>query len=97
MSFRRISSTLAKDILESDSGILLDIRDSESYNISHDKRAVNLTLDSLSDFLNKTSKDMPILIMCYHGNNSQIAAQYLSEQGFNEVYSIDGGYETWED
>ncbi len=33
--------------------------------------------------------------MCYHGISSQGAAQYLVNQGFEEVYSVDGGFEAW--
>jgi thiosulfate sulfurtransferase len=39
--------------------------------------------------------EQPILVMCYHGISSQGAAQYLVNQGFEEVYSVDGGFEAW--
>lgn len=39
--------------------------------------------------------DQPVLVMCYHGISSQGAAQYLVNQGFEEVYSVDGGFEAW--
>lgn len=38
---------------------------------------------------------MPLMVMCYHGNSSRGAAQYLLHQGFDEVYSVDGGFEAW--
>jgi thiosulfate sulfurtransferase len=33
--------------------------------------------------------------MCYHGNSSKGAAQYLLTQGFKAAYSIDGGFDAW--
>ncbi|MGL5597426.1 MAG: rhodanese-like domain-containing protein, partial [Aeromonas sp.] len=39
--------------------------------------------------------DTPVIVMCYHGNSSQGAAQYLLQQGYDEVYSLDGGFEGW--
>ena len=33
------------------------------------------------------------MVMCYHGNSSRSAAQYLLHRGFDAVYSIDGGFE----
>ena len=33
--------------------------------------------------------------MCYHGNSSKGAAQYLLSQGFSAAYSIDGGFDAW--
>lgn len=37
--------------------------------------------------------DTPVMVMCYHGNSSKGAAQYLLQQGYDVVYSIDGGFE----
>ena len=31
-----------------------------------------------------------------HGNSSQPAAQFLYEKGFEQVYSLDGGFEAWQ-
>lgn len=33
--------------------------------------------------------------MCYHGISSRGAAQFLIGQGFESVYSVDGGFEAW--
>ena len=37
----------------------------------------------------------PVLVMCYHGISSRGAAQFLIGQGFESVYSVDGGFEAW--
>ena len=42
-----------------------------------------------------TRKDKSIIVCCYHGNSSQSAAEFLVKSGFNDVYSLDGGYEAW--
>ncbi len=34
-------------------------------------------------------------ILAYHGISSQGAAQYLVNQGSEEVYSVDGGFPAW--
>lgn len=39
--------------------------------------------------------DSPLVVVCYHGISSQNAAQYLHEQGFDDVYSLDGGFQAW--
>jgi thiosulfate sulfurtransferase len=39
--------------------------------------------------------DTPVIVICYHGNSSQGAAQYLLQQGYDQVYSLDGGFEAW--
>lgn len=45
--------------------------------------------------MQQTDFSKPVLVMCYHGNSSKSAAQYLLTQGFDQVYSIDGGFEAW--
>ncbi|MBK5722730.1 thiosulfate sulfurtransferase GlpE [Dysgonomonas sp. Marseille-P4677] len=98
MVFKRISSSRAKELVEKNNdSVLVDIRDTDSFINGHVDGALHLTNESLSGFLSTTSKDSPVLVMCYHGNSSQTVAQFLSEQGFTEVYSIDGGYEEWYD
>lgn len=96
--FQRISKEVAKQILATETNtILIDIRDSESFSDSHDESSLHLTQENLSDFIVNTEKQVPVLVMCYHGNSSQSVAQYLTAQGFETVYSIDGGYEVWKD
>ncbi len=43
-----------------------------------------------------TEFETPVFVMCYHGISSQGAAQYLLQQGFEHVYSVEGGFETWQ-
>ncbi len=45
--------------------------------------------------MQQTPLDQPAVVVCYHGRSSQGAAQYLAEQGFDTVYSMDGGFESW--
>jgi len=96
MPFKEITPVRAKQLMKNSSALLVDIRDSQSFAESHDPAAYNLTETNLEDFMNNTSKEIPILVICYHGNSSQPAAEYLSEEGFMEVYSVIGGYEAWE-
>ena len=47
------------------------------------------------EFLATADREKPLIVYCYHGHSSQGAADYFSEQGFAEVYSIDGGFVAW--
>ena len=94
-SFQRISVAQTKHMLAGGDIALVDIRDALSYKQGHIDGALLLDNDSISQFIDATSKTQPVVVYCYHGNSSQNAAQYLVEQGFEEVYSMDGGYEGW--
>ncbi|GAB6124230.1 thiosulfate sulfurtransferase GlpE [Dysgonomonas termitidis] len=96
MPLKRITPHQAKEKLLNPETILVDIRDEESFRQGHVKGATHLTHLSIPGFVSMTNKTYPILVMCYHGNSSQMVAQFLTEQGFEDVYSIDGGYEGWE-
>lgn len=76
--------------------VLADIRDPQSFQLSHPQGAFHLTNDTLVPFSQQVDYDQPVLVICYHGNSSQGAAQYLINQGFEQVYSVDGGFEAWQ-
>ena len=74
---------------------LADIRDEASYNNGHISGATLLDNSGIQTFIESTDLDQALIIYCYHGNSSQNAAQFMVEKGFEDVYSMDGGYEMW--
>ena len=93
--FKRINEQQAREKLSISGAVLLDIRDADRYNAGHLQDAIHLTNENVQNIITETDKQLPVLVMCYHGNSSQSVAAYLSQQGFTDVYSIDGGYEGW--
>jgi thiosulfate sulfurtransferase len=92
--FKRISveQTLA---LIAQQAVIADIRDEQSFVSGHMAGAFHLTNTSLGQFMRQVSFEQPVVVVCYHGNSSQGAARYLAEQGYEQVYSMDGGFESW--
>uniref|UniRef100_UPI00356266E3 thiosulfate sulfurtransferase GlpE n=1 Tax=Litorivivens sp. TaxID=2020868 RepID=UPI00356266E3 len=90
-----IAVSKAQELLNNQTCALLDIRDSQSFAQNHVPEASHLDGNNVDQFLQTADKSQPLIIYCYHGNSSQSAAQYFSEQGFSEVYSVDGGFEVW--
>ncbi|MDA9050683.1 rhodanese-like domain-containing protein, partial [Pseudomonadales bacterium] len=45
--------------------------------------------------LDATTSESNIVVCCYHGISSQSVANWLAEQGFDNVYSLIGGYAAW--
>ncbi len=72
---------------------IADTRDVQSFAAGHIKGAKHLDNNSVTQFVSDTDFKEAVVVCCYHGNSSQGAAQYLFEQGFIEVYSLDGGFE----
>lgn len=74
---------------------IADIRDPQSFKAGHVEGSFNLNNTTMSEFSGLTEFDTPVLVFCYHGHSSQGAAQYLANQGYEEVYSVNGGFEMW--
>ena len=75
--------------------VIVDIRDPHSFANGHISGSRHLDNHSLPDFIAAADLDHPLIVTCYHGHSSQSAAAYLVNQGFSEVYSLDGGFELW--
>ncbi|RDV23965.1 thiosulfate sulfurtransferase GlpE [Alteromonas aestuariivivens] len=75
--------------------VVVDIRDPQSYASAHMPDATNLNNDNFAAFLERTPRTQPVVVVCYHGVSSQQAAQVIAQQGFEQVYSMDGGFEAW--
>jgi thiosulfate sulfurtransferase len=93
--FKRISVEEAHKLIEAGHVVIADIRDDQSFANGHVENSFHLSNASMSSFAQKYDYENPVLVFCYHGNSSQGAAQYLVQEGFEEVYSVDGGFEMW--
>ena len=93
--FQHIDVKGAKALLDQGKARLVDIRDPQSFAVAHPESAFHLTNESIVQLMDEVELEQPILVICYHGISSQGAAQYLVNQGFEQVYSVDGGFEAW--
>lgn len=94
--FRCIDVREAADVVHRGNVLLIDVRDTASFDRAHIAGARHVTIHNLSAIINGTARSKPILIYCYHGYASREFAKTFSDFGFTEVYSLDGGYEAWE-
>jgi len=94
-SFKELDIHQAKELIEKENPVIVDIRDPDSFNEARIKNAVSLNDSNIQEFVNTTDKTKPILCYCYHGLSSQQACGYLKDQGFETVYSVKGGFDAW--
>ena len=92
---KRISCEQASKLCAQTDTQLIDIRDSGSFGAAHIRQARHIDNQSLADFVAAADNEKPLVIYCYHGNSSQQAGHYFIQQGFTDVYSVDGGFEEW--
>lgn len=94
-TFQHLSAQRALPLLEQPNTQLVDIRDPASFAQGHIEGARRLDNSNVANFLAEADRSAPLIVCCYHGVSSQNAAQFFTEQGFAEVYSLDGGFEGW--
>lgn len=90
-----ISTAEFKEKLDSERGVIIDVRTKEEYDAGH----LKLTDDQI-DFLNgdfqervnSLDENKTYYLYCRSGNRSGKAAQILDKEGFKNVYNV-GGYE----
>ncbi|MDG2046061.1 MAG: thiosulfate sulfurtransferase GlpE [Halioglobus sp.] len=95
MTFHCISIDEAKALLDKGGITIADVRDIDAFLAGNIENAIHIQQDSIEGFLAASDKNKPLLVYCYHGHSSQSAADYFVNQGYEEVYSMDGGYEAW--
>ena len=97
MNITRISIDQAKEMLRTRADVqVVDIRDARAYEAAHIPGSTHLSEQNLEQFIQETESDIALIVMCYHGISSQSASAYLSNRGFSETYSLDGGFEAWQ-
>lgn len=74
---------------------LLDVREAWEYSMYHIPGAVNIPLNEVPARLGEIPADRPLVVVCEHGVRSVYAAQYLSQQGYDGVYTLLGGTAEW--
>lgn len=93
--FKHVNVAGLTELQNNPDTLVFDIRDANSYALSHIPGAINLNNDNLQTVLGNADKSAPVVVCCYHGISSQPAAEFVASQGFTDVYSLDGGFEGW--
>jgi thiosulfate sulfurtransferase len=93
--FQLISTSEAQKRLLNEKVQMVDIRDENSFLADHVEGSFHLTDASVAQFMQEVDFDTPVFVICYHGNSSKGVAQYLCDQGYLDVYSVEGGFAGW--
>ena len=82
----------AQELINNPGTVIIDIRDKASYQDENIPNSINVSEENIVDFLSSTDRQSPLLIYCYHGISSKDEAEYFVKNGFQSVFSLDGGY-----
>ena len=73
---------------------LLDVREGWEFALAAIEGSENFPMGEVVDRQQEFAFEEEIVVICHYGARSQLAAQELSECGFN-VYNLVGGIDAW--
>lgn len=96
-SYEQITQEAAKEMMDTQDVIILDVREQEEYDSGHIPGAVLLPVGTIDEDTAAgviPEKDSTLLVYCRSGNRSRTAASALAKLGYNNIYEF-GGINTW--
>ena len=96
-SYQQITQEEAKEMMDTQEVIVLDVREQNEYDSGHIPDAVLLpvgTIDEDTAAAVIPEKESTVLVYCRSGNRSKTASSALSELGYTNIYEF-GGINTW--
>lgn len=95
--YQQISQEEAKEMMDNQEVLILDVREQDEYDSGHIPGAVLLPVGSITEESAAEvipEKDATVLVYCRSGNRSKTAAKTLAELGYTGIYEF-GGITTW--
>ena len=96
-AYQHISQEKAKEIMDTQEVLILDVREQDEYDGGHIPGAVLLPVGAIDEESAAgviPEKDTTLLVYCRSGSRSKRAAKALADLGYTAVYEF-GGIMTW--
>lgn len=94
-----ISVATAKEQIELNNVVLVDVRETQEFESSHIDQALSLPRGliefKLAEKQELQDKSTPILLYCGSGNRSALVAVTLQQLGYKCIMSLAGGFKAW--
>lgn len=96
-SYQQITQEEAREMMDTQEVIILDVREQDEYDSGHTPGAVLLPLGNIDETTAAEvipEKDSTVLVYCRSGNRSKTSFSTLAELGYTTIYEF-GGISTW--
>ena len=96
-TYQQITQEEAKEMMDTQEVIILDVREQDEYDSGHIPGAVLLPVGTIDE--NTAAEVIPetdstVLVYCRSGNRSKTASETLADLGYTNIYEF-GGINTW--
>ena len=96
-TYQLISQETAKEMMDTQKVVVLDVREEYEFDAGHIPGAVLLPVGTITEDTAAAvidELDTVVLVYCRSGNRSKTASQALADIGYTNVYEF-GGINTW--
>ena len=96
-AYQQITQEEAKEMMDTQEVIILDVREQDEYDSCHIPGAVLLPVGTIDENTAADvipEKDSTVLVYCRSGNRSKTAFSTLADLGYTNIYEF-GGINTW--
>jgi rhodanese-related sulfurtransferase len=92
-----LSPQQAINLINSDEGVFVDLRDAAAFKQGHIVDALHIPMSKLQERSSELAsyKDKPVVLVCNMGQQAATAGKQLRAAGFNQVYKMAGGMMEW--
>jgi rhodanese-related sulfurtransferase len=92
-----LSPQQAINMINTEQGVFLDLRDAADYKQGHIVDAVHIPASKLAEKMAELEKyrNRPIVLVCKMGQQAGAAGKQLKANGFERVYKMAGGMMEW--
>ncbi|GGC00508.1 hypothetical protein GCM10011352_28320 [Marinobacterium zhoushanense] len=91
----QISIAEVESLLDRGEVLVLDLRQELDYDQAHLPQALHLNDRNMTSLLMRTPRERTVVIYCYQGSSSIEMARMFREFGFEQSYSLAGGFAAW--
>ena len=96
-TYQQITQEAAKEMMDAQEVVILDVREQHEYDTGHIADAVLLPVGTITEDTAAVmigDMDTVVLVYCRSGNRSKTASQALADLGYTNVYEF-GGINDW--
>ena len=96
-SYQQITQAEAREMMDTQEVVILDVREQHEYDSGHIPGAVLLPVGTITEDTAAAvidELDTVVLVYCRSGNRSKTASQALADLGYTNVYEF-GGINDW--
>ena len=96
-SYEQITQEAAKEMMDTQEVIILDVREQDEYDSGYIPGAVLLPVGTIDEDTAAEvipEKDSTVLVYCHSGNRSKTVFSTLADLGYTNIYEF-GGINTW--